>query len=236
MSPAARRTKALPLVVLATGLAFTLSGCITPPPVPTSPPEAPPTSSQPTTPTEPAQTTEPVETSAAPQPSADGDLPELVALNTPLPAGTLGGWETSILTDDEFEPQSDSDFPVGPTISVIESATGCSFWAYQGTQDTDATDEVESSEFTLGLLSNSSPSDWEADVFTLDASSQGAAVEMLSIFQEPDDGSAQAWYARNFQSGGMTSSIRAQCPADAGGIDHVDAVVGEHFQINFLAP
>lgn len=232
MSPATRPSMALPLIVLSTGIAVSLSGCIMPPALPTAPPQAPSASPQPTA------TTDPVETTSAPTPppSADGALPELVAIGTELPPGTVGGWETSIITNDAFELQPDSDFPVGPTISVVETATGCSFWAYQGAQDSDSTDEGENSEVTLGILSNSSPDEWEADIFTLDASSQGSSVEMLSIFDEPEDGSVQAWYARNFQSGSMTSSIRAECPAGAGDIEYVDAVVGEHFQINFLVP
>jgi hypothetical protein len=231
MSPVTRPSKALPLVVLATGIAVSLSGCIMPPSLPTAPPQAPTASPQPTA------IADPIETTTAPTPpSADGELPELVAIGTELPPGMVGGWETSILTDDAFTIEADSTFPEGPMISVVETATGCSFWAYQGDQDSDSTDEGESSEVTLGILSGSSPDDWEADIFTLDASSQGSSVEMLSIFEEPEDGSVQAWYARNFQSGEMTSSIRAECPAGTGDLEHVDAVVGEHFQINFLVP
>lgn len=233
MSPVSRRIAAAPMLLLAAGAALSLTACLTPPPVPTTPPvepintSAPPETSDPTTPD---PTSEPTGAPA-------GDIPELVAIGTALPPGTLGGWETSIIADDAFELQDDSTFPAGPTISVIETATGCSFWAYQGTQDGDSTDEAENSAVTLGILSDSTPDDWEPDVFTLDPSaSQGAAVEMLSIIQEAEDGSAEAWYARNFQSGGMTSSIMASCPAGAGGVDHIDETVLEHFQINFLVP
>lgn len=232
MSPVTRRSKALPLIVLATGIVVSLSGCIMPPALPTAPPQVPSASPQPTATADPVETT----TAPTPPPSADGALPELVAIGTELPPGTVGGWETSIITDDAFELQPETDFPIGPTISVVETATGCSVWAYQGAQDSESTDEGENSEVTLGILSDSSPDEWEADIFTLDASSQGSSVEMLSIFEEAEDGSVQAWYARNFQSGSMTSSIRAECPAGAGGLEHVDAVVGEHFQINFLVP
>lgn len=219
--------------------AFGLTGCImppsgdpgTPPPTPTADPGETGTASTPT----PAATP-----SATPsEPSAGGSLPELVAINTPLPEGTLAGWETSIITDSAFAVQSDSDFPVGPTISVVETATGCTFWAYQGAQDSESSDEGESSEATLSLLSSSSPADWSpgADVFELAPSaSQGTAVEFLSIVQEPESGSARAWFARNFQSSGSTSSIAAECPEGAGGIDHIDEVVLEYFQINFLQP
>lgn len=229
MSRPVRRSPTLPLAILAAGVALALSGCITPPPLPT------------TAPTTPAPTTspDPVETSTAPtpQPSAEGGLPELVAIGTPLPEGTLGGWETSIITDEAFVLQDDSDFPAGPTISVVEAATDCSFWAYQGTQDGDSTDEAENSAVTLGILSDTDPGDWDADRVTLEPSaSQGVSVEMLSIVHESEDGAAEAWFARNFQSGGMTSSIVAKCPAGAGGVDHIDEVVLEHFQISFLVP
>lgn len=236
MSPAVRRSKALPLAILATGAALTLSGCIMPPPLPTA---APTPSSQPTTPPQPTTSAAPVETPSAPtpQPSSGGELPELVAINTPLPAGTLPGWETSILTDgDTFTIEADNTFPAGPTISVTEVATGCTIWAYQGVEEHDSGDEAENSEFVLGLLSESSPDDWEPDVFTLAPSSQGVAVEMLSIIRDADDGGIGAWYARNFQSSGSTSSIAAVCPAGAGDIEHIDAIIGEHFQINFLQP
>lgn len=234
MSSASRRSSAAPFVLLVAGAALTLTGCITPPQLPTSAP------ADPTPSAGPAETSEapsPQPSTAAPTAAPAGDIPELVAIGTQLPPGTLGGWETSLLSTDGFEPQDDSTFPIGPTISVIETATGCSFWAYQGTQDSESTDEAENSAVSLGILSSSSPDDWEPDVFTLDPSaSQGAAVEMLSIIQEREDGSAEAWFARNFQSGGMTSSIMAECPAGGGGVDHIDEVVREHLQINFMLP
>lgn len=233
MSPVSRRSSAAPLMLLAAVAALTLTGCFAPPPLPTSAP------ADPTPIEDPAETSEapsPQPTTSAPTAAPAGDIPELVAIGTELPPGTLGGWETSLLSTDGFEPQDDSTFPIGPTISVIETATGCSFWAYQGTQDSESTDEAENSAVSLGILSSSSPDDWEPDVFTLDPSSQGAAVEMLSIIQEREDGSAEAWFARNFQSGGMTSSIMAACPAGGGGVDHIDEVVREHLQINFLLP
>ncbi|GEK78651.1 hypothetical protein ABA31_00020 [Agrococcus baldri] len=149
----------------------------------------------------------------------------------------LAGWETSILTDPEaFAVEPDSTFPVGPTISVTEIATDCTFWAYQGVEEHDSGDEAENSEYVLGFLSQSSTDEWEPDVFELAPSSQGVAVEMLSILSEGDDGSTRAWFARNFQSSGSTSSIVAACPAGAGGIDHIDEVIDEHFQINFRQP
>lgn len=225
-----RRRLAPPLVLLAAGAALCLSGCLTPPPLPTA--QAQPTPQAPSTASSAAPT--PAATST---PVADGDLPELVAINTPLAPGTLAGWETSILTDEAFEPQADSDFPAGPTISVVETATGCTFWAYQGTQDSESTDEAVSSAATLAIVSSSSPDDWEPDVVELEPSaSQGIAVEFLSIVQEHDDGGAEAWFARNFQSSGSTSSIVASCPAGAGGVEHIDEVVLEHFHVNFLQP
>lgn len=232
MSPS-RRSGPAAIVLLAGGAALSLSACITPPPLPTSAPvepSSPPVSEGPVETAEAPPTTDP---SSAPT----GDIPALVALGTELPQGTLAGWETSITTAEGFEVQPDSTFPAGPTISVVETETGCTFWAFQGTQDVNVTDETESSAATLGILSNSSPDDWEADVFTLEASaSQGAEVEMLSIIQDSDDGSGEAWFARNFQAGGTTSSIMAECPAGAGGVDHIDEVVLEHLQINFLVP
>lgn len=230
MSPSVRRSKAMPLAMLAAGAALTLSGCITPPSLPTA---APAPSPQPTTTAAPAQTS----SASTPQPSAGGELPELVAINTPLPQGTLAGWETSILTDgDAFTVEAESTFPEGPTISVTEVATDCTFWAYQGVEEHDSGDEAENSEFVLAFLSDSSPEDWEPDVFTLAPSSQGVSVEMLSIIREEDDGGVKAWFARNFQSSGSTSSIAASCPTGAGDIEHIDEVVDEHFQINFLQP
>ncbi|MCH1882966.1 hypothetical protein [Agrococcus sp. ARC_14] len=233
MSPASRRLSAAPLILLAAATALSLSACISPPPLPSAPP-------QPTA----TGVTDPIETSPAPvptpstEPTAGGaDLPDLVAIGTELAPGTQAGWETSILSTDGFEPQADSTFPAGPTISVLETATGCTFWAYQGQQDGESTDETENSNVTLGIISESSPDDWEADVFPLEESaSQGVAVEFLSIISERDDGTAHAWYARNFQSSGTTSSIMAHCPADVGGVDHIDEVVLEHLQINFLQP
>lgn len=237
MSRTRQRISSASMLLLATGAALSLTACLTPPPIPIDVPPQPtqvvdPGASTPAPTPDPS--TEPTpDTTAAPA----GDIPELVAIGAELPAGALPGWETSIITADGFTTQPDSDFPLGPTISVVEDATGCTVWAYQGTQDSESPDEEESSAATLALISNSEPTDWEADIFTLDASaSQGAAVEMLSIIQEPEDGSAQAWFARNFQSSGTTSSIIAECPAGAGGIDHIDSVVGEHLQINFLLP
>ncbi|WP_405218412.1 hypothetical protein [Agrococcus sp. Ld7] len=232
MSPP-RRTTPLPLVLLTVGAALSLSACFVPPPLPSSAPAEP---TQPPVSEAPAETPE-AQPSSEPSSAPTSDLPALVEIGTELPRGTLAGWETSFLTADGFQAQPDSTFPAGPTISVIETATGCSFWAFQGEQDTDVADEEESSAFTLGVLSNSSPDDWDADDFNLAASaSQGSAVEMLSISQENDDGSGKAWFARNFQSGGTTSSIIAECPAGAGGVDHIDEVILEHLQINFLLP
>lgn len=229
-----RRPTVLPLV-LTTAAALSLSACIMPPALPSAPTSAP--TSQPTAAADPvASSPAPV---PSPQPTAAGELPDLLAMGDPLAPGTLAGWETSILTDAAFEVQPDSDFPAGPTISVAEPATDCTFWAYQGAQDSDVTDEAESSAVTLGILSSSSPSDWdpEADVFELAPSaSQGVAVEFLSIVEERPDGGVRAWFARNFQASGSTSSIVAACPADAGGVDHIDEVVREHFHINFLQP
>lgn len=232
MSPS-RRIAHAPLLLLAVGAALSLTACLTPPPLP---------SSGPVEPTSPPISEGPAETAEAPPTSESssaptGDLPALVEIGAELPPGALAGWETSLLTAEGFEVQPDSTFPAGPTISVIETETGCSFWAFQGEQDTDVPDEQSSSEFTLGVLSDSSPDAWDADTFNLDASaSQGTAVTMLSISQDNDDGSGQAWFARNFQSGGTTSSIIAQCPAAAGGVDHIDDVILEHLQINFLLP
>lgn len=227
------------LLLLPALAALTLSGCFTPPPIPSSAPN-PPATSAPTDPTpvpsSPASSPAPTPSATA-VPGASGDLPELVSLNAPLPDGAQAGWETGIITDSAFTARDDQTFPAGPTISVQETATGCTFWAYQGQQDHDSTDEVENSAVTLGILSDSSPDDWEPDVVeTAPSPSQGSAVEFLSIIQEHDDGTAEAWFARNFQSSRTTSSIVAQCPAGAGGIDHIDEVVYEHFMINFLLP
>ena len=48
MSPVTRRSKALPLIVLVTGIVVSLSGCIMPPALPTAPPQVPSASPQPT--------------------------------------------------------------------------------------------------------------------------------------------------------------------------------------------
>ncbi len=235
MSPLPRRPRLAPLVLTAAA-ALALAGCVPlPPDVPpviTDPSPSVPQPSEPApAPTEPTESTEP-----GTDPDA-GALPELLEVGDVLEPGTLPGWETSITTDSAFAPQPDSDFPLGPTIHVVESATDCTFWAYQGQQDIDSTDEVESSEATLAALTDSSPDDWDADTFQLAPSaSQGVAVVLLSLFEELEDGSTEAWFARNFQSSQTTSAIRAACGPDTGGIEHIDEVVLEHFQINFLVP
>lgn len=233
-----RRRSPAPLLLLAAGASLALTACITPPPSTTAAATPSATSAPSTAPADPSSTpTAPGSPTPTPTATASSQIPELVALGTPLPPGTLAGWETSIITADGFEAQADSTFPIGPTINVTETATGCTFWAYQGTADSDSTDETESSIASLAALSSSSPDDWEADTFTLAPSaSQGASVEMLSIIQEVEGEPAKAWYARNFQAGGTTSSIMAQCPADAGGVEHIDEVILEHLQINFLLP
>lgn len=218
----------LPLLVVASGAVLALAGCIPLPPSPTIPPPALPTEAAP----EPAQTDV-----AEPSPSADaGELPEYVDFNTPLEPGTLAGWETSITTDAAFEVQPDSDFPAGPVISVVETATGCTFWAYQGLPDGDSTDEEASSEATLAALVGAQPE--ELDIFELGPSaSQGVVVAFLSaVMVDESTGDTAAFYARNFQSSQSTSSIIAECSAAAGGLDHIDQVVGEQLQLNFLLP
>lgn len=229
------RTRHLPMLALAAGAALTMTGCIImPPALPTAAPAQPsaPPSAEPT-PTDGAEPTE----STAPSPSADsGDLPEYVDFGTALEPGTLAGWETSILTDSAFTVQPDSDFPIGPTISVVETATGCSFWAYQGMPDSDSTDEEESSLATLtAFLGGSAPE--STDLVDLGpSSSQGTTVVFLSTVREGDAGATEVYYARNFQSSQSTSAIRGTCPAGAGDLESIDEVVFEHFQINFLAP
>lgn len=237
--PAPVRTRRLPMLALAAGAALALSGCIImPPPTSTAVPTQPTVEPQPSGGVEPTEETSP-SPSSDPSPSADaGDLPEYVDFGTALEPRTLAGWETSILSDASFEVQPDSDFPAGPTISVVETATGCTFWAYQGAADSDSTDETASTEATLEALTGVSSDEWEADVVDLGPSaSQGVTVAFLSLYSEDDaTGDVEALYARNFQSSGTTSAIRANCGADAGGIDHIDEVVFEQFQINFLAP
>jgi|GEM_PF-4780785 len=222
----------LPLLAVAAGAALTLSGCIVLPP-------AVPTLAPPPAPTETRAAPEPVETEdVEPTPDADsGDLPEYVDFGTELEPGTLAGWETSIIADDAFAVQDDSDFPVGPTIHVVETATGCTIWAYQGAQDSADTDEYASSEATLAALSGTTTDDWDPDTLDLSPSTQGVTVAFLSIYTEDEaTGDVEAYFARNFQSSQSTSSIRATCGGTAGGIDHIDDLIAEHFQINFLVP
>lgn len=222
----------LTLLAVATGAALALSGCIVlPPAIPTTAPAP--------LPTETRAAPDPVETEdAEPSPDAgSGGLPEYVDFGTELAPGTLPGWETSIIVDDAFAVQADSDFPAGPTIHVIETATGCDIWAYQGAQDSADTDEYASSEATLAVLSGTTTDDWDADTLDLGPSSQGTSVAFLSILSEDDaTGDAEAYFARNFQSSQSTSSIRATCAGAAGGIEHIDELIAEHFQINFLVP
>ena len=235
MASVSRRPLAAPLVLLAAGASLSLTGCLMPPPLPTAAPAPQPTAvADAATPTTPA-------TAAPADPGASAeDLPELLTLNTPLAPGTLPGWETSVVADGAaFAVQPDSDFPVGPTISVVEIATGCAFWAHQGEADSDSTDEVESTHATLYNVTQTTPEDWEwePDVVPVGPSaSQGVTVEFLSLAFDLDDGGVEAWFARNFQSSGTTSTIRATCPADAGGLEHIDAVVAEQFRINFQLP
>lgn len=225
------RPRHLPLLALAAGAALAMTGCIVmPPPLPSAAPAQPTVEPQPTGGAESTEAPEP-------SPSAGGgDLPDHVDFGTALEPGTLAGWETSIISDAAFEVQPDSDFPTGPIISVVETETGCSFWAYQGVPDSDATDEEESSEATLSALVGGTPED--IDLFEIGPSaSQGVTVSFLSTVVEDDaTGETKAYFARNFQSSQSTSSIIATCGADAGGLDHIDEVVGEHFQINFLIP
>lgn len=231
--PAPLRPCHLPMLVLAAGAALVMTGCvIMPPPLPTAGPAQPTT--EPTTAPQPTDDTDPTE-SADPPPSAGGDLPDYVDFGTALEPGTLAGWETSILSDAAFEVQPDSDFPAGPTISVVETATGCSFWAYQGAPDGDSTDEEESSAATLAAILGSVPE--ELDTFDIGPSSQGVMVAFLSaVVEDEATGETSAYFSRNFQSSESTSSIVATCSADAGGLEHIDEVVGEHFQVNFLVP
>jgi hypothetical protein len=218
------------MLALAAGLALTMSGCVVmAPPPPTAAP------AQPTVQPEPSDDPGATE-SAAPSPSAgSGEVPEYVDFGTALEPGTLAGWETSILTDAAFTVQPDSDFPAGPTISVVETATGCSFWAYQGAPDSASTDEEESSLATISAFLGGAPE--STDLVDLGPSaSQGATVVFLSTIRESDAGDVEVLYARNFQSSQSTSAIRATCPAGAGDLESIDDVVFEHFQINFLTP
>ncbi|ERG63336.1 hypothetical protein L332_02570 [Agrococcus pavilionensis RW1] len=224
----ARRSPIAPLALAAAAL-LSVTGCVVGPPPPVEHGEP-----------EPSLEPSP-DASPDPSPSADepqpGALPDVLELGMIAAEGALPGWETSIITDGDFEPQPDSDFPIGPTISVVETATGCTFWAYQGQQDSADPDEVANTQATLAAITGTAPGDWEADEFVLEPSaSQGVSVVLLSIFSEADDGAVQAVYARNFQSSQTTSAIRAECGPDAGGIDQIDDVVSEHFQINFLLP
>lgn len=229
------RPRRLPLLALAAGAALAMTGCvILPPTLPTAAPAQPTVEPLPTEGLEPTEELEPTE-GAEPSPDA-GELPGYLEFNTPLEPGTLAGWETAITTDPRFTVQPDSDFPAGPTISVIEDETGCTFWAYQGLPDGDAFDEEASSRATLTTLVGAEPE--EVDLFDIGPSaSQGVTVVFLStVVEDAPTGEVQAFFARNFQSSGSTSSIVATCSAEAGGLDHIDEVVGEHFQINFLAP
>ncbi|MGM1029959.1 MAG: hypothetical protein ACQEWM_08825 [Actinomycetota bacterium] len=230
--PAPIRPRHLPMLALAAGAALAMSGCLVmPPALPTAAPAQPTVQPQPE-PTEQIESTEPSE----PSPSADGgDLPDYVDFGTALEPGTLAGWETSILTDADFTVQPESDFPVGPTISVVQSATGCSFWAYQGAPDSASSDEEESSLATLTAFLGGEPE--STDLVDLGPSaSQGTTVVFLSTVREDDAGATEVLYARNFQSSQSTSAIRATCPAGAGDLESIDEVVFEHFQVNFLAP
>lgn len=224
----ARRSPFAPLAVAAATM-LSLAGCAVGPPPPVEL-------------AEPEQTLQPAP-DATPNPTASADepdpgaLPDVLELGMIAAEGALPGWETSIITDGGFEVQPDSDFPIGPTISVVETATGCTFWAYQGQQDSADPDEVANTQATLAAITGTAPGDWEADEFVLEPSaSQGVSVVLLSIFSEADDGAVQAIYARNFQSSQTTSAIRAECGPDAGGIDHIDDVISQHLQINFLLP
>jgi len=231
--PAPIRTRHLPLLALAAGAALTMSGCIImPPPLTTA---APAPTTAPSVAPQPSESPEPTE-GGEPSPSAgSGEVPEYVDFGTALEPGTLAGWETSILSDADFTVQPDSDFPVGPTISVVETATGCSFWAYQGAPDSASTDEEESSLATISAFLGGAPE--STDLVDLGPSaSQGATVVFLSTIRESDAGDIEVLYARNFQSSQSTSAIRATCPAGAGDLDSIDEVVFEHFQINFLTP
>lgn len=231
------RPRQLPLLALAAGAALAMTGCvILPPAMPTIPPPALPTETA-AEPIEP-EPTDPAPTESEPtDPGASaGELPEILDFNTPLEPGTLAGWETSIITDPAFTVQPDSDFPQGPVISVVETETGCTFWAYQGLPDGDDTDEEASSEATLTTLVGEVPE--EMDLFDIGPSaSQGVTVVFLStVLEDTTTGEVQAFFVRNFQSSGSTSSIIATCSAEAGGLEHIDEVVGEQFQVNFLQP
>lgn len=241
MPPVPRRP--LSAALLATGVALVATGCVLmPPPLPSDDPIPQPTAvgveptEQPSDPsTDPS--TQP-STEPGTDPGVSSGLPEVLELNTVLEPGTIPGWETSILTDSDFSVEADNDFPMGPTLSVREPATGCSFWAYQGAQDGASADERENTELTLASTTGTDPADWEAAELPLEPSaSQGVSVVFLSIYEEDETtGDIEAWFARNFQSSQTTSAIRAACGPDTGGIEHIDEVVLEHFQINFLVP
>jgi hypothetical protein len=227
-SSVVRRSPIAPLAV-AVAATLALAGCVVGPPPSVALSEPEPT-------LEPSLDASPSPTAAADEPDP-GALPEVLELGMIAAEGALPGWETSIITDGDFAVQPDSDFPIGPTISVVETATGCTFWAYQGQQDGTGTDEIANTQATLAAITDTTPADWEADEFVLEPSaSQGVSVVLLSIFSEADDGAVQAVYARNFQSSQTTSAIRAECGPDAGGIEHIDAAISEHFQISFLLP
>ncbi|WAC65728.1 hypothetical protein OVA14_10380 [Agrococcus sp. SL85] len=226
---AARR--ALPALGVAAA-ALALAGCI-----PLPPPIAPEATVDPSP--------QPERTTAAPTPAgtaspgdtaAPGALPALLAIGDAAPEGLLAGWQSSLTTDAAFEVQPESDFPVGPTISVLETATGCTFWAYQGYAEQPTGDEQADSEAVLAALTSTSPDDWEADVVTVEAPLQGSAVEFLSIVADLDDGGVRAVFARAYAATGTEQAIDARCPAGQGDVDHIDAVVAEHVQVSFDGP
>ena len=214
-------------IILATS-ALAVSACVPPPPSGSAQPIPTPLSPAPaptTTPT-PAGTT-----------GAAEELPSSLPIGTTLAPGTLAGWETDLVAATGFETQSDSTFPAGPLLHVVETSTGCDIWAYQGTQDGSGTDERAQTEATLATLTGTQPGDWVADVVTVGPSaSQGVTVEFLSIVAADEGAPLDAVYARNYQSSGTTTSLRIQCPAGSGDLDHADALVEEHFSINFLKP
>lgn len=230
------RPRHLPLLALAAGAALAMTGCvILPPAMPTAAPALPAETASEPIESEPSGS-EPTESEPTDPGAGAGELPETLDFNVALEPGTLAGWETSIITDPAFEVQPDSDFPAGPVISVVETETGCAFWAYQGLPDGDDTDERASSEATLTTLVGETPE--EMDLFDIGPSaSQGVTVVFLStVLEDTTTGEVQAFFARNFQSSGSTSSIIATCSAEAGGLEHIDEVVGEQFQVNFLTP
>lgn len=211
-----------------------LAACIAPPPAtPGTPEPAPLPTSEPTTaPTSAPSPAPPTD----PPSSAPADLPTSLPVGEVLAEGTLPGWETSILTADGFEPQADTTFPAGPLIHVIETASACDVWAYQGQQDGTGTDEREQTEATLAAITDTTPDQWTSESYDIGPSaSQGVTVEFLSIAADDEQG-VEAIYARNFQSSRTTSTIRISCPTGVGGLDHADGIVDEHFSINFLQP